>query len=277
MKPMSLLIMFFLFSSFQMKAQNQDSLIQIYSGMGDTLDFIDREMFELYPDFEGFKYAQLFNRNNQYLISIINCLDNGIEKRIPLIENISKISEFNYKISRFEKENLEKNNKLLDVSITKNDQNILEGKLKMFSKKYLFLDYDNYSTNLEGQLLHYKIPITQINYLGLTEEKGFEKNLKYIGFGTLGGGALGFLTGLAIGPSENFDRLDNFQYGALCGLVGIGVGALVGLIIGEIAEPYYTDFTITFNSPNDILKLREYSAYYFKPDNKIEDLYKEIK
>jgi len=41
---MKVLVLFFLFSSFQMKVQKQDSLIQLYNGMGHIIVFIDKEM-----------------------------------------------------------------------------------------------------------------------------------------------------------------------------------------------------------------------------------------
>ncbi len=50
MKMSMIIIFIFLFSSIKVDAQQQDSVIQLYNGMGDTLDFIDREMFELYPE-----------------------------------------------------------------------------------------------------------------------------------------------------------------------------------------------------------------------------------
>ena len=45
MKMSMIIIFIFLFSSIKVDAQQQDSLVQLYNGMGDTLDFIDREMF----------------------------------------------------------------------------------------------------------------------------------------------------------------------------------------------------------------------------------------
>ena len=51
--------------------QNRDSLIQLYPGMGDKLDFIDREIFGLYPDVEGFEYAQLYSRDKNFFVSKI--------------------------------------------------------------------------------------------------------------------------------------------------------------------------------------------------------------
>ena len=280
MKTVLLLILLFLFSSLQMKAQNQDSLIQLYKGMDDTIDFIDREMFDLFPDIEGFKYAQLFIRNNQSLVSKITCLENGIEKRLSLMENISKLSKINSKLYKLEEENINKSENPPEASLSIRNENILNGKLKMFSKKYLFLDSKVDNSNYESQLSYYKVPLTQVNYLHLTQENGFEKNLKYIGYGALGGGALGFLIGYAAddnGQLSGWEMLDDFERAAVAGLIGIGVGALVGLIIGEIAEPFYSEFTITFNSPNDILKLKEYSAYYYQQDKTLEEQYIEVK
>ncbi len=38
-------------------SQEQDSLIQLYPGIGDTLNIFDRNYFKFYPQFDGFEFA----------------------------------------------------------------------------------------------------------------------------------------------------------------------------------------------------------------------------
>ena len=47
--------------------QEKDSLIQLYPGLGDTLDHFDRNYFELLQNIEGFKCATFYLRNDKHL------------------------------------------------------------------------------------------------------------------------------------------------------------------------------------------------------------------
>lgn len=71
--------------------------------------------------------------------------------------------------------------------------------------------------------------------------------------------------------------LEPAQRSALTGLIGFGIGAFLGLVFDAVVNPYITEVNITFNSPNDIVKLKGYSAYYHQRDKNIEDSYNELK
>ena len=61
--------------------------------------FIDREMFGLYAEIEGFRYAQLFNRNKKFLVSKINYVNvAGIENELNKIEDYIKLAEMGNRI-----------------------------------------------------------------------------------------------------------------------------------------------------------------------------------
>ena len=274
MKMSMIIIFIFLFSSIKVDAQQQDSLIQLYHGMGDTLDYMDREMIGLYLEIEGFKYAQLFNRNKKFLVSKINYVNiDGIENVFTKIEDYIKLAEIRNQIYQVQKENIDK--KPISATIRMITGNSCMGKLKMFSKRHLYLDVNEYPENEGTNNSKYKIPIKRIDFITIKQEKGFEKNLPYIGYSMLGGGALGFVIGLS--NDDYWDMLSPFERGGITGLIGLGIGAFVGIIIGEIVEEPFIDMTITFNSANDILKLKEYSAYYFQQDKSVEEKYVEIK
>ena len=62
----------------QLSAQERDSLIQLYPGMGDTISYVDRNYFGLYNQVEGFEYATVYINDNEKLISRVTSSDNGV-------------------------------------------------------------------------------------------------------------------------------------------------------------------------------------------------------
>ena len=138
------------------------------------------------------------------------------------------------------------------------------GKLDMFSKKYLFLSED------VNQPYKYKTSVLQVDSLLIPEKQNVGK---YILYGAAGGFVLGFFAGYA-----TFDddwALPKESKWLITGAIGAGVGFLLGWLIGESLPPDI--LTVTFNSPNDILKLKEHSAYYYQRNTSIEEQYIEVK
>ena len=41
-------------------SQQKDSLIQLYPGLGDTLELFNRDYFELFQNIDGFEYATFY-------------------------------------------------------------------------------------------------------------------------------------------------------------------------------------------------------------------------
>ncbi len=101
-------------------AQEKDSLIQLYSGIGDTIDFIDREIFGFYPDIDEYKYAQLFNRDREFLVSKITYLDDGILRDTLIIEDYHQLYFLRQNVSKIIMENDKKLNSPLDASMFTN-------------------------------------------------------------------------------------------------------------------------------------------------------------
>ena len=75
-------------------SQKQDSLIQLYPGIGDTLYYFDKEYFELFQTVKGFKYAVFYIRDNKELVSLVTFKSEGILKDtvttygLSLLENV---------------------------------------------------------------------------------------------------------------------------------------------------------------------------------------------
>ena len=60
----------------------------------------------------------------------------------------------------------------------------------------------------------------------------------------------------------------------ISGGIGALIGGLLGWLIGEEMQNDY--ITIQFNTPFDVTKLKEYSAYYYQGNLSIEKQYIEI-
>ena len=126
-------------SFFSLLAQERDSLIQLYSGMEDTICYVDRAYFGLYNQIEGYEYAMVFIRNNEELISRVTFSENGILKDTVLINDLSILENTRSKIEQIEKEYDKKIELLHDVKVTTNDDKTYEGVLDGFSKNHLYL------------------------------------------------------------------------------------------------------------------------------------------
>ena len=114
--------------------------------MGDTIDYIDREMFDLFQNTEGFKHALIFNSKNKYFVSQIDYINNGIMNRTTYIKDIYELKEIHHKVAKLEKKYLEA--KPISAVIKINNGKRYKGKLRMFSKKHLYLDVNENFQNV---------------------------------------------------------------------------------------------------------------------------------
>jgi len=266
MRKTILFLFFTLILISQVHAQEKDSLIQLYPGMGDTLDMIDREVFGLYKDVKGFQSARMFVREKKYFISDIKYLKDGLPGDTVLIEDISRFSEMRFQLNKFKLENDKKFESPLDASIFTTSGSRYNGRLDMFSKRYFFLSVDLNQAESSSSPYKYKTSVLLVDSLLIPEKQDVGK---YILYGTAGGFVLGFFAGYA-----TFDddwALPKESKWLITGAIGAGVGFLLGWLIGESLPPNI--LTITFNSPNDILKLKEHSAYYYQKNPSFEEQY----
>ena len=251
-------------------SQNNDSLIQLYPGMGNTLDFVDREIFGFYPDIDGYKYAQIFSQEKKYLVSKIVCINNGFSRDTVIVEDISKLSKMRAQLNQFAIQNDKKLESPINASIFTSNSNKYDGKLMMFSKKFLYLASDiNYSVENYSPF-YLKSSIESIDSLMIPEGKNL---FPYIG----GGAFAGFLAGFLIGTSIFEDDMgaNKEVKWMVTGGIGAIAGALLGWIIGAAIPNDY--ITIKFNSPYEVTKLKDYSGYYYRYDKSIEEKYVELK
>ncbi|MFC2103284.1 hypothetical protein ACFLSS_02530 [Bacteroidota bacterium] len=247
--------------------QERDSLIQLYTGIGDTIDVFEREYFGLFLNIDDFVQAQLYIRDNSLLVSKVTYASDGILKDTISVQQLSALDNVRLKINKIEKEDDEKLEILPGVKILTKDGNIHEGQLVMFNKYYLYL--------LSGESTGsgFKIPLSNINNVVLLGES---EVLSSMGGGALWGGVIGAIIGFISGDDESgFLKFTAGEKAIGGGLIFGFIGGIIGLISGLGSST--DDETIQINSQQDAIKLRDYAKYYFIYDEEVENSYAETK
>ncbi len=258
-------------------AQEKDSLILLYPGIGDTLKSFDRYYFELYPQFDGFEFAVFYTRDNEFLVSKVIHIENGIRADTSFVLPLSALSRMRSRMDLLDIENHKKVESPREVIITVKSEekykNIkYKGELKMFSKDYLYLfSEDNGVKSTKNN--SYKIKIADVDSIIILGES---KVLSSIGLGALYGLVIGGVIGFASGD----DTRGFIRFSAGEKAIGLGgffgfIGGIVGLIVGLVSST--DDELIEYNSQEELFRLNDYAEYYFIYDKVIENSYAEIK
>ncbi len=177
-------------------SQEQDSLIQLYPGIGDTIYFFDREYFELFQQIDGFEYAVLYIRDNKELISKVTFKSESMFHDTFFIQNLSVLENVRSTIKKIDAENNKNLNSPSDVIILTKDENKYKGLLEMFSEENLYL------LSNEHLDYRYKIPVSRVDKIIISGES---KALSTMGWGALIGLGIGVAIGIAIAPSDQWD------------------------------------------------------------------------
>ena len=243
-------------------SQKRDSLIQLYPGLGDTLDLFNRNYFELFQNIEGFEYALFYIRDNKHLVSKVTFTKEGLSRDTVFIQTLSALQSSKTRIEQIEKES----NKKIDSSeefiiVTKNG-NQYECKLEMFSKNSLYLVSEKNNSTFNSTELKFKLPLSSVDNLILPGESN---TLSCIGEGALITTGAGLMMVLFAGGE-----------GAAILFLPIvaAFGAIVGLVAGLISSSDDEIFQIDYQ--DDILKLKDYAKYYFRYEDSLEQRYIEI-
>ena len=253
-------------------SQERDSLIQLYPGLGDTVDLFDREFFNLYPNVEGFQEASLYIRDNGKLVSKLKL---GISNKIvdsTVVNSLSTLNKVRLNIAKLDAENNKKSDIELDAMISLKDERYVKGQLAMFSKRSLYLISENRVVNNISQSSSFKIPTKNVNEINIL---GQNKTWSHAGWGALAGIAIGGILGFASGDDESgFVRFQAEEKALGLGLTFGLIGGIIGLISGISSST--DNHIIQCNSILDLLKLRDYTKYYYRYDKSVEGKYVEL-
>jgi len=253
-------------------SQNRDSLIQIYPGIGDTIDLFDRDFFNLYPDVEGYQQASLYIRDNNKLVSKLKLKISNKIVDSSVVNLLSALKSVRQNISKLDEENNLKSRNEPDVIISLKDERLVKGQLIMFSKDNLYLKSENEDPNKISQSADLKISNLSVSEINIV---GQDNTWSSAGMGVLIGALLGGILGFAAGDDESgFIQFSSEEKALGLGITFGILGGLIGLIAGSSSST--DDYIIRYNSKMDLLKLKDYSKYYFRREESIDEKYKEF-
>jgi len=252
--------------------QEKDSLIQLYPGLGDTLELLDREFFNLYSNIEGFQEASLYIRDNNKLISRLKLKISNEIIDTTFIQPLAILEKVRLDIAKLENENSKKLGIKADAIVGLKDEKLIKGRLIMFSKSNLYLISENEDENKILQSDALKIQLSNVNQINVL---GQNNTWSYAGWGVLIGFAVGGIAYLS--SKEDNSTSPGIGGFGLRGLELIStpiLGGLVGLLIGSGSSS--DDEIIQIESQSDVMKLKDYAKYYFRYDEALEEKYVEI-
>jgi len=273
MKKLIYLFLTFILFNASGYSQQKDSLIQLYPGIGDTIDLFDRDFFNLYPDIEGFQQASLYVRDNNKLVSKLKL---NISNKIvdsSVVNFLAALNTVRKNISKLDEENNLKSRNEPNVIISLKDKRLVKGQLIMFSKDNLYLKSENENPITLSPSTDLKIPNLSVSEINIV---GQNNTWSSAGMGALVGLLIGGILGFAGGDDES----GLVQFSSEEKALGLGLtfgilGGLIGLITGSGSST--DDYIIYYNSKMDLLKLKDYSKYYFRPNVQVEQKYEELK
>jgi hypothetical protein len=238
-------------------AQEPDSLIELYPGLGNEIDRFDKEYYELFNDYYEFEKATFYIRDNRYLISKITVLTDNNSKDALLVQPLSALDSIRTRISEIE--NMDDNSEAKpEVAIVTLTGDRYEGRLEMFSKKYLYLYSDKSISTGGTSHLRVKIPVSNVEAVILSGES---YTLAGMGFGALAC----LLIGIGVSASAESREIWYYDFKMLVAGFFVVLGAAIGALIGLSAST--GDEVIEIATTYDLIKLKENVKY--NPGDKI--------
>ena len=259
--PLQTFIFLTLFSFLQAtSAQSVDSLIQIYPGIGDSLNSFDRAYLGLFPEVEVFEYAMFYIRNDEKLVTKIYLSNQYSSAGLILIQNVTARDSLYSIIEKSDLENIQLvSSSWWDAKIKTKDDNIIEGELIMFDCNYVYVIAENVRADHIGEM-PYRIPVSQISKIFQEENSNTFQGICVGGIlGTVIGLAVGFAIGQSVDRSKPFPQFEAAGRLLMALIVGAFTGTAVGGIIGHSSSTKGEYFS--FESDNDVLKLKGRIAY----------------
>jgi hypothetical protein len=266
MKKLLLFILLSILVAIHIQPQEKDSLIQLYPGLGDTVDSFNASYFELFSNIKGFEHALFYIRNNQRLVSKVTYSENGKTRDTTFIQLLSALDNARKKIAEIEKENEKKYESPREFIIeTKNGTKYI-CEIEMYSKDEIYFNTEETVLTSSLDNSRFKFNHSDIVRINLSGEKN---TLSCMGYGALVGLGVGLVGVLAFSSGKDSEIAIAF------GLPFITVvGGLGGLIFGLASPSGDEEFIIDYQY--DLLQLKPFVKYYFRYDESVEEQYVEI-
>lgn len=238
----------------------QEKPIQISALIGDTLDLVERDFYELFPSIEGFQYA-IYTLSNDSLVNVKVYYLSGDEIMDTVntirIKSLKNIRDWVNKIDG-DYEPKELGGK---ISIERLNGEMIEGEL-LYVRPNSIIFIPMYEPNYKPEEYIDLIEVykfSELTSITIINESDFTSSCLRIG----GLAALGLIIGGAIGQagsSKGFEELGAGIFGAI-----LMVAGLVGGIMWEIIAS--NDEEIDLDKDFDYKSLKSYARYNrFEPE-----------
>ena len=232
-------------------AQKQDSLIELYPGLGIEIERLDKEYYGIFKEYDDFEMAVFYIRDDKYFVSKIKFFRQSSLYDAVLVKPISGLDSIRSVIDAVETRELVPDVKT-EVAVVTSTGDRYEGRLEMFSKRYLYLYSDKSISTGTTSHLRIKIPVSFVEAVILPGESNVLTGMGW-------GGLAGLLIGLVISTSveqNNFWIYDaKMMVAGFFALLGAGIGALIGLGASS------GDQVIDIASTDDLIKLKDLAKY----------------
>jgi hypothetical protein len=252
-------------------SQKRDSLIQLYPGLGDTLDLFDRNYFELFQNIEGFEYAVFYIRNDEHLVSKVTYYLEGSLRDTIFIQKLWALDNARQNIEQIEKENEKKYESPEEYIIeTKNGSKYI-CEIEMFSKNNIYFRTEETSFTKLLNNSKFKMDYSNVETLILVGETN---TWSCMGYGALIGLGIGLIA--VVASSSGGDSGGGFAAGLV--ILAIPFAAVIGGIAGLVAGLTYStsDEVFPLDYQDDLLQLKNYAKYNFRYEESLEQIYIEI-
>lgn len=242
-------------------SQLQDSIIQLTTDIGDTLDSTEKEYYNLYSHYDRFKHLVVFSSGDSCIAIKITYIDSSeVQKDTIVYKDLAFLEILRSQINEIEKKELDENrsNKYSTtqpVIIHLKDGINYQGKLIDVGKDNIVLitsaiTSDSINLSLTDTLILFSQDLKSV-----TIDRSDESTEVLI-YSTLGFAALGVIIGFASGDDPPSDEFLNFSFtaGEKATILGI-LGGVIGFLAGLLFD---TEETIDINSAEDLEKLKKY-------------------
>ena len=237
----------------------QEKPIQISALIGDTLDLVERDFYELFPSIEGFQYATYSLSSDSLIqVKVYYMYGNELRDTVNTI-GLKSLTNIRARVNKID-EDFKPNEMGEKVSIEKLSSEMLEGELLYVSPNSITF-IPKYEPDYELEDYTDLIEVynfSEIKSITIINESDFSSScLRIGGFTALGAIVAG---ALVQGASEGIDQLS----AEIVGVIIVAAGIAVGILLEMNAT---NDEEIDLDKDFDYKRLKTYARYNrFEPE-----------